>query len=176
MKDAEVKRRIRETREILMDSNSSDSRYFTILLNSLLSLIVLPTEQIKRQKFKKVFPDSFKSFSNTVGITPIIFEPLKKINDDGTVEKENKTVSNFIRKLRNSIAHQNIEFIDGVDETWISFYNVVTNDKSKVKKYNGACKKSKNRLIDFEIKVNAKQLKKLALYIAGKYLEGTADD
>lgn len=175
MLDSEIKRRIRETREILEECNIDDHKYFTVLLNSLLSLVVLPIEQIKRQKGKQVFNGRYTEFLKTVSITPIVFSPIKKLNEDGTVENEKRLISCFVRKLRNSVAHQNIEFIDGEEETYIRFYNVASNNSKAIKKYSGNCKIEHSKLIDFEIKINAIQLKKLAIYIANKYLEGTAN-
>lgn len=173
MKEKEVRRRITETIDILENADPEDSKYFTILLNSLLSLIVLPTEELKKEKGKKLLSGKYSEFLKSVNITPLVFNPIKTFDGDEP-KYEKKTVNSFFRKLRNGIAHQNIEFVDADDEALIVFYNVASSgSKEKAQKCNGKCEVNRNKVIDFKIKVNASQLKKLALYIAYKYVEGT---
>jgi hypothetical protein len=62
----------------------------------------------------------------------------------------------FVNKLRNGIAHQNIEGINE-DEVWIGLKLWNTN----------------NDLIDFEIIFTIEELKKLALKIADDYLKSS---
>lgn len=175
MKENEVRRRIVETIEILEKANENDSAYFTILLNSLLSLVILPTEQLKKEKGERLLNGKFSDFLKKVSISPIVFSPIKSFPDNKP-NYERKTIPCFFKKLRNGIAHQNIEFVDTNGETLIVFFNVASSDsKEKAKNSKGKCEVNKNRVIDFKIKVNASQLKKLALYIAYKYVGGTID-
>lgn len=159
MKDNEVLRRIRETKQILFEFDETDDRYFTILLNSLLSLIVLPTEKLKRRPMEKVFGASFAVFQNVTGIVPKVFNPIKKFDKaKGDFVRGNNTPQWFVNKLRNGIAHQHIEFIDTDADTKIRIFNVFPTEEAK------------KREIDFDIVLSAPELKSLALFIADCYL------
>ena len=87
----------------------------TLLINSLLSMIVLPHEKAKSKSNDKVFSGRLSVFEQQMGITPTLFVPIKAC-DNCVVSYNNRTTSIFINKLRNGIAHQNIT-VAIVDDT-----------------------------------------------------------
>ena len=155
MKENEIIRRIKETKKILDNVSPNDEKYVTILLNSLLSLVVLPTESLKKKPCEKIYGTNMVEFYKATGITPVLFNPIKSYQDGETI-KSRRTPQVFVTKLRNGIAHQCIE-IDSFDNTtYVRIYNVI--------------KLNKNKKIDFDIRITTTELKKLALYIANCYL------
>lgn len=154
----------------------SDASEFspTMLLNSLLSLVVLPFEDAKKRDGRRIFKGGIKGLLNTFGCVSLTFQPIKRCTA-GKPEFERRDIYSFIRKFRNGIAHQNLTvFVDQNKEVFICIYN----------KYSCAdCKKCKEKkckekglkisgagVKDFEICVTVPQLQRIALYIADSYL------
>lgn len=147
---------IEKTKDLLNSTKENDKYYLTILLNSLLSLIILPVEDIKRNSRKTVFKTKYKDFLRIIGVAPIIFDP-NEYNDGIKTKTHYKTTSNFISKLRHGIAHQCIEIVIFENNTFITIFNIMKLKKTKIK--------------DFEIKLSVKELKKLSLFISNNYLK-----
>lgn len=165
---------IRTTQQILIDLEDMGEYTPTLLLNSLLSMIVLPYEKAKSNGTDKVFTGRFSTLKTQLGIEPTLFEPIKKCNNC-QVKYNNKVISIFINKLRNGIAHQNIavRIIDD-KEFEITIKNKYSNNgcngcPNPVCKQKGL-KRENGGVIDFEITVTVEQLRSLADYIAESYL------
>lgn len=165
---------IKTTKQILTDLAQNHVYMPTLLINSLLSMIVLPYEKAKSNG-DKIFKDKFSVFETRMGITTTLFHPIKSC-EGNKVTYNYKTTKIFINKLRNGIAHQNItvSIIDDKDFN-ITIKNKYQN-KSCNKCINPDCKKTglkreNGGVIDFEITVNKKQLNKLANYISNSYIK-----
>lgn len=165
-----------ETTKIIIKKFSTTKEFSpAMLLNSLLSLVVLPFENAKKKDTERVFPGKFQDMLHSIAITPVCFSPIKGCSK-GDVEYQNKTTYAFINKFRNGIAHQNLTV--NVDESkmiHIIIYNKFTcqsckSCKSKKCEEKGL-KKLGNGVIDFQINVTVNELQKLALYIADAYLK-----
>jgi len=160
---------IKRTQEILLEHYQhfeDKDREVTFLLNCLLGLIITIAENKKREEtiFKGNIDEQFLSLiPDRVG-----FIDSKKLNIDLT-EKDltevtinvghkndlkKKAKSWFLNKIRNGIAHQNIEQINE-DEKWIG-----------VRLWNIDYDRKKN----FEIIFTIEELKKLAIELSRKYL------
>ena len=162
---------VERTKELLND-NFSDfkdkDKEATFLLNCLLGLIVNVSENEKKSNltFKGKIDDTFLSnLPDKIGFT--IKSRIKNdLSESGTTEIKTKvghknelkdqTKLWFVNKLRNGIAHQNIEGINEKDK-WIGLKLWNTN----------------NDLIDFEIVFTIEELKNLAIKIADDYLAST---
>lgn len=166
---------IETTKKIIKTFSDTDEFSPTMLINSLLSLVVLPFECAKKTDGNKIFPGRFKDLVQKIGITPQIFVPIKHCVD-GDVSYSNKTIYSFINKFRNGIAHQNLEVC--VDEH--RHIKIIITNKFSCKN----CKKCDSKkclekgvkilrksVIDFQISVTVEELQRLALYIADAYLK-----
>lgn len=165
---------IKTTQQILADYGLKGTYMPTMLINSLLSMIVLPHEKAKSNNPDRIFSGRYSVFENQMDITPKIFSPIKSC-ENGKVLYNNRVTSVFINKLRNGIAHQNISvsIVDDYDFE-ITIKNKYQNRNCNKCK-NNTCKekglrKENGGVIDFEIKVNVSQLKRLAEYIANSYI------
>ena len=166
---------IKTTQQMITDLGNKGVYMPTLLINSLLSMIVLPHEKAKTKNKEKVFTEKYSVFEQRMGITPTIFQPIKSC-ENGKIQYNNKVTSIFINKLRNGIAHQNIT-VSITDDT--DFMITIKN------KYRGRdCNKCPNPIckdkglkrensgvIDFEITVNVAKLNRLANYIANAYIK-----
>lgn len=165
---------IKTTKEII--NKFSDTKEFspTMLINSLLSLVVLPFESAKKANGEKVFPGTYKDLEKKLGFNPVVFQPIKKCDGNKT-EYANKTIYAYINKFRNGIAHQNLTV--SVNEERVIFITVYnkfkcsncSKCKSKVCTEKGL-QYTRSGIVDFRITVTVKQLQKLALYISDSYL------
>lgn len=166
---------IETTKEIIKKFSNTDEFSPTMLINSLLSLVVLPFECAKKTDGNKIFPGRFADLVKKLGITPQIFVPIKSCVD-GNVAYNNKTIYAFVNKFRNGIAHQNLKV--SVDEQR-RVYIFITNkfsckncNKCKEKRcLEKGVEKHGNSIIDFRISVTVSELQKVALYIADAYLK-----
>lgn len=164
---------IETTKVIVEKFSDSDEFSPTMLINSLLSLVILPFEKAKKSNRKKIFPDKYQDLEKKLGILPQVFSPIKSCKN-GEIEYSNKTIYSFVDKFRNGIAHQNLLIEVNEDRViYIVIFNKYPcNSKCKVNK----CKeKGLNKLdrcvVDFKIKITVKELQKIALYIADSYLK-----
>jgi hypothetical protein len=133
---------ITRTKKILNDYNKRKSGYkLTLLLNCLVSLIILPSE---RTGFDK--PPLWNIETNHIPL----FAKIIPVWTDG----KNHTLGEFVKKLRNGIAHQNIEPINR------------NNHFVGVKVWNVNYKKA----IDFEVEFNRHTLHEFANFITDQYL------
>lgn len=166
---------IKTTKEIINKFSDTEEFSPTMLINSLLSLVVLPFESAKKANGEKIFPGTYKELEKKLRFNPIIFQPIKKCDGNKT-EYANKTIYAYINKFRNGIAHQNLTV--SVNEKRVIFITVYNKFKCS------NCNKCKSKvctkkglqyirsgIVDFQITVTVKQLQKLALYIADSYLK-----
>lgn len=165
---------IRTTQQIMVDLGKNGIYMPTLLINSLLSLIILPYEKAKARDNNRVFSGKFSTFENQMGISPIIFQPIKSC-DGSNVKYNNKTTNTFINKIRNGIAHQNISVSISDNRNFSitiknKYRNKECNKCLKKECMSKGIKKENGGVIDFEITVSLEQLKKLADYVANAYL------
>ena len=166
---------IETTKKIIKTFSDTDEFSPTMLINSLLSLVVLPFECAKKTDGNKIFPGRFADLVKKIGITPQIFVPIKNCAN-GDVSYSNKTIYSFINKFRNGIAHQNLKVC--VDEQ--KHVRIIITNKFSCK-HCSKCeekrclekgvKKQRYSVIDFQISVTVGELQKIALYIADAYLK-----
>lgn len=165
---------IKTTHRILVDMNDMDEYTPTLLLNSLLTLIVLPYEKGKRNS-DNIFKLKIKDFERSMGISPSIFVPISHCTECN-VKYNKRTTTAFINKMRNGIAHQNISVsICGDRDFTITIKNKYKN-KNCNRCSNPTCKqkglkRENGGVIDFEIKLSIEQLRRLAEYISSAYLK-----
>ena len=76
-----IRKQIKETKEIIHRTDASDKLYLSLLINSLLSLVVLPMEELKRKLREKIFGSGFIDFQKVTGVVPIIFKPVKEVTN-----------------------------------------------------------------------------------------------
>lgn len=143
---------IKSTMQLISSIDQDDDLYLPNLLNCLLSLVVLPVEDLKKKPREKIFGSSFKEFQKKTGIDPLLFNPIKCVNK-GRIEYNRRTPQKFVEKLRNGIAHQNISIKEFEGNQYIIIYNKF------------------NKIKDFEIKITPRQLKRLAVFIGNSYLK-----
>ena len=146
-----------------------------MLINSLLSLVVLPFECAKKTDGKKIFPGHFTDLEKKIGVTPQIFVPIKSCSD-GKVSYNYKTIYAFVNKFRNGIAHQNLAVdVDEQRHIHITVVNKFSCNNCKNCKVKSCeekgLKKQGNSVVDFQIRVTVSELQKVALYIADAYLK-----
>lgn len=166
---------IETTKKIIKEFSTKKEFSPAMLLNSLLSLVVLPFENAKKKDTERVFPGKLQDMLHSIAITPVLFSPIKACSK-GNVAYQNKTTYAFINKFRNGIVHQNLKV--NVDESrmiHIVIYNKFTCQSCK-KCTSKTCeekglKRSGNGVIDFQLSVTVSELQKLALYIADAYLK-----
>ena len=154
----------------LLNNNFSDfqnkDKEVTFLLNCLLGLIITVSENEKRSNltFKGKIDDTFLSnIPDKVGFIKKTRNNIELTDNQSTEIKTNVghktdlkdcTKLWFVNKLRNGIAHQNIEGIND-NGKWIGLKLWNTN----------------NDLKDFEIIFTIEELKNLALSIADEYIK-----
>jgi len=128
-------------------------------INCTLGLIVLPNEMLD-------------AFPNPIWDTPIaniadlaylrirMFEPIQKKKKNNIPVYFPKTLKIFLKKIRNGLAHQNIEPVNNARGL---FTGII------VRNYYGEDANNAGEL-DLEIEFNRKELEQFSLFIAGKYL------
>ena len=170
MSNKHLAEQISNTLEIIESLDLRKKKDKAILLNSLLSLVILPVEEIKKNNKQRLFEGSFTDMLKKTGICPLLFQPIKTC-DGSKISYEKKTIYSFIRVFRNSIAHQNISFSD--DGNKISFCNKCTMKGCKHCSTKICAKKGivfrGNGVNDFVIEMSYLQLRKTARYIAKSY-------
>ncbi len=166
---------IRTTEQIIKRFSKTNEFSPTMLINSLLSLVVLPFECAKKTDGNRIFPGHFTDLVKKTGIQPQIFIPIKSCNDKG-LTYSNKTIYAFVNKFRNGVAHQNLEVrVDEQKNVRIIITNKFSCKNCSKCKERPCLKKGVQRrgnsIIDFQINVTVEQLQKIALYIADAYLK-----
>ncbi len=165
---------IKTTQQMIEDLGKDGVYMPTLLINSLLSMIVLPYEKAKNRNGDKIFSDKFSVFEKALGIAPTQFVPINYC-ENCVVKYNKKTTKIFINKLRNGIAHQNLT-VSIVNDT--DFKITIKNkyqSRNCNKCQNPTCKekglkRENGGVVDFEITVNVVQLSRLANYIANAYI------
>lgn len=150
----------------------------TMLLNSLLSLVVIPYERAKKGNGERIFSGKLDDLSKRLPISPTVFQPIKSCSGDKVIYG-NRTIYSFVNKFRNGIAHQNLSVdVDEKREVHITICNKFSCSECKkcARKKTRKCeekglKRENGTVIDFEIRVTVNELQKLALYIADCYLK-----
>lgn len=170
---------IKTTKKIIETFSDTDEFSPTMLINSLLSLVILPFEKAKEKDGKRIFTGSYTRFKKEIRISPSVFTPIKSCSEEKPC-LENKSIYSYVRKFRNGIAHQNLEVFVKEDKViYIKIYNIYPcgvkcsgksfcPDKKELSIYKN---KGFKGVIDFEITLTVPELQKLALYIANSYLK-----
>lgn len=114
---------IKTTKEIIRQFSNTEEFSPTMLINSLLSLVVLPFESAKKTNGEKIFPGTYKELENNLGFSPLVFQPIKKCNGV-EISYSNKNIYAYINKFRNGIAHQNLNVSVNADRViYITVFN-----------------------------------------------------
>ena len=166
---------IEATKRIVKTFSNTDEFSPAMLINSLLSLVILPFECAKKRNKERVFPGKYVDLIKKLSVTPSVFVPIKSCSGEKT-EYGNKTIYVFVNKFRNGIAHQNLTVdIDEQRHIHITVVNKFScNNCKKCKKKcceEKGLKKQGNSVVDFKIRVTVEELQKIALYIADAYLK-----
>lgn len=119
----------------------------TLLMNSLLSLIVLPQQYNARQRNLSFMN---QDLTNIREIDFILNSP----NFHFDRRKYNNDLKNLMNRIRNGIAHQNIQVI-GKDNKWAT---IIIEDQDK------------SGHIGLHLELKIEELKKFAIYIADEYI------
>ena len=167
-------RQIEISRQIINEYTGNDDYSMTMILNSLLSLIVLPVEQIKKKNKVRFFSGSMNEINNKLGFSPVLFQPIKCC-DGQKIKYEKRDIYAYIRKLRNGVAHQNITVNENDNGTTIiTFYNYYTcRNCNKCKLLlckNKGLTRQYSKVVDYKISVSLSQLRRLARYISDSYI------
>ena len=168
---------IKTTQQMLTDLGNKGVYMPTLLINSLLSMIVLPYEKAQNNN---AFKEKFSLFEKQMNITPTLFIPIENCKNY-EVHYKKVTTKNFVNKLRNGVAHQNIKvsIINDKDFTITIKNKYHCNNCNKcptpVCKDKGV-KREKSGVIDFEITLTVKQLTQLANYIANAYIKALSKE
>ncbi len=129
----------------------------TLLVNCLLGLLILPHEYYNKKNYSFLEEDIEKipEIKNIIVPEKLTFNPTKKKN--GEIVPDRKSLKILLNKIRNGIAHQNIEAINQ-DDNWsgVSIWN---------------CYPLKSNNIDMKIELTSRELKDFALFISNKYIE-----
>lgn len=166
---------IEKTKRIVPTFSDTDEFSPAMLINSLLSLVILPFECAKKKNKEKIFPGKFADLMKKLSVTPSVFVPIKSCSGIETTYS-NKTIYVFVNKFRNGIAHQNLT-VDVDEKRQIHITVVNKFSCNNCKKCKEKCcekkglKKQGNSVVDFKIRVTVKELQKIALYIADAYLK-----
>lgn len=159
--------------KLLLSEHTSVENQVTFLLNCLLGIIVAANEFDSRKKNKKfqnlpfpnellcIIPENIIFFDRNKALESVTINRdytswpiLGKVDLSIASNKSKYDFSWFLRKIRNSIAHQHIE-PKNIDGNW-----------KGIKMWNT----SNDGAIDFEVEFSATDLKELALSIATIYL------
>ena len=128
-------------------------------INCTLGLIVLPNEMIRRSQ-NPIWDTPINEIVELAHLRIRMFEPIQN-KRRGVVSYYPKTLRIFLKKIRNGLAHQNIEPVNRSR----SFIGI------KVRNY--FTDNAGNADLDLEIELNREELEMFGLFIAEKYLEDT---
>ncbi|SEO80015.1 hypothetical protein SAMN05444671_1385 [Flavobacterium sp. CF108] len=132
----------------------------TLLMNSLLSLIVLPNEKrsFRNIQFLKSSIYSIPEIQNIISQAGFIFDSgfyKQTINGVKTNTQNPRDLENLLRRIRNGISHQRIEPISDINNKWIG---VIIQDYSS------------NNVCGLNVHFTISELKSFALFIGNSYL------
>ena len=167
-----------ETNEVL-DLSSLTNRI--LLYNSLISLIVLPVEEIKKRgtqsEKNRLYQKRLTDLIEACNFSLEVFEPIAGFDKNTKRLKFNKKdMYAFMRKLRNSVAHQNVRFYEEDAElARITFFNLYTSPvqpsqdiMNELEKRN---LKLKNKAVeDFRVSMSFESMRTLSDWIGSEYL------
>lgn len=143
---------VKRTKKILNEYSGGFD--FSTLINCTLGLLILPYENVKFST--NPIWDQDVSEIATIRVLDITrFEPIEKIKSGNTTYYP-KTAKVFLQKIRNGLAHQNIQTINDNG----SFTGVIIKNFYFEKQ-------------DLEVTFTQKQLHDFALFIADQYLSAT---
>ena len=126
----------------------------TILLNCMIGLVILPNERLQNIA-PELWNRNIEELPIYSDLRVNIFNPIqKKDKETGGFIYYRKTVEIFLKKLRNGIAHQNIQAINENG----SFVGVIIRNKFR-------------SIVDFEVAFRRRELQKFANFIADQYLQ-----
>lgn len=143
---------VERTKEIL--ESYKGAHEVSNLLNCTLGLIILPYEQIK-EKQNSFWDTELLTISNLPSFGIHKFEPIQSIRKEN-IKYYPKTLKVFLQKIRNGLAHQNIQPVNE-NETFKGV--IISNYFDKAKKHE-----------DLKVEFGRDQLKEFALFIANEYL------
>jgi hypothetical protein len=133
----------------------------TNLINCTLGLIILPYEKdIRDRQLPHPWNTNLNEVPNLPNCQIHRFEPIRRIERDGTRKYYEKTLQVFLKKIRNGLAHQNIEPVNENRH----FLGVV------IKNYFDDSARKKGDP-DLHVQFSAKELEQFALFIADEYLK-----
>lgn len=138
---------VERTRDILLKYNGKYS--FSNLLNCTLGLIILPYENISSME---IWQKKLNEIDSLPKFDLIKFKPIKSIKKDKEIYFPS-TLEIFLKKLRNGLAHQNINPIN--------FEGNLIGVKILNKHINE---------VDLEVNFTESQLKEFSLFISDLYL------
>ncbi|MCJ7583724.1 MAG: HEPN family nuclease [Anaerolineales bacterium] len=126
------------------------------VINCTLGLIILPNEMLNHSQ-NPIWEMPIGGIPEINNLRIRRFEPIKKKKRSGEIENFPKTLKIFLKKVRNGLAHQNIEPVN----TNRIFTGII------IRNYYGEGTSD----LDLEIEFNREELEGFALFIAEKYLE-----
>jgi hypothetical protein len=125
-------------------------------INCTLGLIVLPNEMLGESR-NPIWDTPIADIDELSYLRIQTFEPIQR-KRNGTAEYYPKTLKILLKKIRNGLAHQNIQPIN----TNQTFTGIIIR--------NYYCDSPVNSDLDLEIEFNREELENFGLFIAGKYL------
>ena len=125
----------------------------SIILNCALGLIILPYE---KRRDTPSWNTELGDISELPSFNLKIFKPIRNTNNSG-VTYYPKTLKVLLQKIRNGLAHQNIE---PVNENGKFVGVIIRNYFNKA-----------NRHLDLDVHFSQQELKDFALFIANEYLK-----
>lgn len=166
-----------ETNEIL---DLSSLQHRIMLYNSLVALIILPVEEMKKRGTKgetnPLYSTSLSNLRKQCHFSLELFEPIERISSSkGEVKFNRKNLYAFMRKLRNAIAHQNVRFIEQDGTASIVLFNIYPQSAKQAKVVADQLEKrgltpKGNGVEDFRIKMTFEELRTLGNWIGSEYL------
>ena len=152
-----------------------------LLYNSLVALVVLPVEDLKKSgtetEVNRLYSVSLSSLRKRCSFSLELFEPISHFDKGrGELMFNKKDMYTFMRKLRNAIAHQNVRFIEEGATGQIVFFNVFplsakrSTGAEKEQLEKRGLKRIKTGIEDFRIRMTFEEMRDLSSWIGSEYL------
>ena len=176
IKLAFLRLQIQATYQTVQDLDLNTVEGKALLVNALLSLVVFPCEMLKKERAaggdSKLLAGSYPAIRDAIGFDEQLFKPIKSVNST-EIKRLNRTLYSFMSKLRNAVAHQNIEWAGDGDDA-ILFRNYFTSWSSSGAQ-KALCEEagfsySAEGIEDFRIVMTFDQMKQFANWLALSYL------